>query len=96
MFFKNENNTSIEFYNVTNDASSLKEITQNRISYAQKNGAYIDTVETITLDGRNVSNIILENADGNYTRFISMFSDGMLYVFKINGGYEFQFFFGDF
>ena len=85
MFFKNENNTNIEFYNVTNDASSLKEITQNRISYAQKNGAYIDTFETITLDGRNVSNFILENADGNYTRFISMFSDGMLYVFKING-----------
>lgn len=85
MFFKNENNTSIEFYNITNDASSLKEITQNRISYAQTKGAYIDTVETITLDGRNVSNIILENADGNYTRFVSMFSDGMLYVFKING-----------
>ncbi|MER2014639.1 MAG: zinc ribbon domain-containing protein, partial [Methanobrevibacter sp.] len=42
-------------------------------------------VETVKLDGRNGSNIIIENADGDYTRFVSMFSDGKLYVFKISG-----------
>lgn len=67
------------------ESSSLKEITQDRISYAQTNGADIELVETVTLDGRNTSNIILENSDGNYTRFVSMFSDGKLYVFKISG-----------
>ena len=45
----------------------------------------MELVETIKLDGRNSSNIILENADGNYTRFVSLFSDGKLYVFKITG-----------
>ena len=45
----------------------------------------MELVETIKLDGRNSSNIILENANGNYTRFVSMFSDGNLYVFKITG-----------
>ena len=45
----------------------------------------METVETITLDGRNASNIILENSDGNYSRFVSMFTDGELYVFKISG-----------
>ena len=84
-FFKNKNNVIIEYYNTTSDATSLKEITQERINYAQSNGAYVDLVETITLDGRNSSNMILENADGNYTRYVSMFSDGKLYVFKING-----------
>ena len=29
--------------------------------------------------------MILENADGDYTRYVSMFSDGELYVFKITG-----------
>jgi hypothetical protein len=63
----------------------LKEVTQERIGYAQETGSFVELVETITLDGRNASNIILENADGDYTRFVSMFSDGELYVFKING-----------
>lgn len=84
-FFENNNKTVIEFYNSTMESSSLKEITQDRISYAQTNGADIELVETVTLDGRNTSNIILENSDGNYTRFVSMFSDGKLYVFKISG-----------
>ena len=84
-FFENGNNTIIEYYNSTLDSTSLKEITQERISYAQDSGSYVELVETITLDGRNASNIILENADGNYTRFVSLFSDGKLYVFKISG-----------
>ena len=32
--------------------------------------------------------MILENADGDYTRYVSMFSDGKLYVFKITGSSE--------
>ena len=84
-FFKNGENTTIEYYNVSSSAASLKEINQERISYAQDSGSYVELVETITLDGRNSSNIILENADGDYTRFVSMFSDGKLYVFKISG-----------
>ena len=84
-FFKNGENTVIEFYNVSTDYDSLKQITQERISYAQGTGSYVELVETIVLDGRNSSNIILENADGDYTRFVSMFSNGELYVFKITG-----------
>ena len=84
-FFKNENNTIIEYYNSTMDSTSLKEITQSRISYAQQSGSAVELVETITLDGRNTSNVILENANGDYTRFVSMFSDGKLYVFKMSG-----------
>ena len=88
IFFQNENNVTIEYYNISNDAKSLKDITQDRINYAQNQGAYVELVETVTLDGRNSSNIILENADGDYTRYVSMFSDGELYVFKITGDSE--------
>ena len=88
VFFQNKNNVIIEYYNISNDANSLKDITQDRISYAQNNGDYVELVETITLDGRNSSNILLENSDGNYTRYVSMFSDGKLYVFKITGDSE--------
>ena len=45
----------------------------------------MELVETITLDGRNSSNVIIENSDGNYTRFVSMFSDKQVYTFKITG-----------
>ena len=83
LFFQDENNVTIEYYNISNDAKSLKDITQDRINYAQTQGAYVELVETITLDGRNASNILLENADGDYTRYVSLFSDGELYVFKI-------------
>ena len=85
IFFEDENGVIIEYYNITSSATSLKEITQLRINYAQEQGDYVETVETITLDGRNASNIILENSDGNYSRFVSMFTDGELYVFKISG-----------
>ena len=84
-FFKNGENTIIEYYNSTMDSTSLKEITRDRINFAQNNNSFVELVETITLDGRNASNIILENADGNYTRFVSLFSDKNLYVFKISG-----------
>ena len=77
----NQNIYSCDFKKI----HSLKEINQNRISHAQDSGSYVELVETITLDGRNASNIILENSDGNYSRFVSMFTDGELYVFKISG-----------
>ena len=88
VFFQNKNGVIIEYYNISNDANSLKDITQDRISYAQNHGDYVELVETITLDGRNSSNILLENSDGDYTRYVSMFSDGKLYVFKITGDSE--------
>jgi hypothetical protein len=84
-FFMDDNNTQIEYYNISTEATSLKQINQQRIDRAQENGSYVEKVETVTLDGRNASNIILENADGDYTRYVSMFSDGKLYVFKIDG-----------
>ncbi|MBP3791786.1 MAG: zinc ribbon domain-containing protein [Methanobrevibacter sp.] len=84
-FFQNDNNTTIEYYNVTSNADSVKEIAQSIITSAQGKGAYVELVETITLDGRNTSNIVLEDADGDYTRYVSMFSDGMTYVLKVNG-----------
>ena len=88
VFFQNKNNVTIEYYNISNDAASLKEINQDRISVAQGSGDFVEVVETITLDGRNASNMILENADGDYTRYVSMFSDGKLYVFKMSGSSE--------
>ena len=84
-FFQNNNNTTIEYYNVTSSAESIKEISQGILTSAQGKGAYVELVETITLDGRNASNIVLEDADGDYSRYVSMFSDGMTYVFKVNG-----------
>jgi uncharacterized membrane protein YvbJ len=88
IFFQDEENVTIEYYNITSDANSLKDVTQQRISHAQEGGDYVELVETITLDGRNSSNMLLENADGDYTRYVSMFSDGKLYVFKITGDSE--------
>ena len=86
VFFENGNNTTIEYYNSTLESSTLKEITLERINYAQESGSYVELVETITLDGRNATDIIFENADGSYTRYVSMFNnDGTLHVFKISG-----------
>ena len=84
IFFK-DNNTIIEHYNISSSATSLKEINQQRISRALSDGDAVELLETVTLDGRNGSNIILEDSDGNYTRYVSMFTDGELYVFKITG-----------
>lgn len=85
VYFDAGNNTVFQYYNITSDSNSLKDITQERISYAQENGDYVDTVETITLDKRNASNVILEDPDGNYIRYVSLFSDGHLFVYKITG-----------
>lgn len=85
VYFDVGNNIIVEYYNVTSSSTSLKQITQERISYAQENGFYVDTVQTITLDDRNASDIILEDSDGDYVRYVSLFSDGKLYVYKITG-----------
>ncbi|WP_407423739.1 PsbP-related protein [Methanobrevibacter sp.] len=84
-FFENGNGTLIEFYNTTMESSSLKEITKERIGSTIESGSYVELVETISLNGKEASNVILENVDGNYTRFVSMLSDGNLYVFKMDG-----------
>ena len=84
-FFQNKNNVTIEYYNVTSSADSIKEISQGILTSAQGKGAYVELVETITLDGRNSSNIVLEDADGDYTRYVSMFTEGVTHVFKVNG-----------
>ena len=85
-FFQNtKENVTIEFYNVTTQSNSVKEIAQDIITSAQGKGAYVELVETVTIDGRNTSNIVLEDADGDYTRYVSMFSDGKTYVLKVNG-----------
>ena len=85
IFYQNKANVTIEFYNVTTQATSLKQITNDILNYAQNNGAYVELVEPVTLDGRNSSNIIIGNANGSYTRYVSMFSNNELYVFKITG-----------
>lgn len=84
-FFQNEDNVTIEYYNVTSSADSIKEISQGILTSAQGKGAYVELVETITLDGRNSSNIVLEDPDGDYTRYVSMFTEGITHVFKVNG-----------
>lgn len=85
IFFDAGNDTIVEFYNITSDYTSLKEINHDRIVKAQNSGDYINSVETLTLDERNSSNIIIENSDGDYTRYVSIFGDGKLYVYKITG-----------
>ncbi|WP_405303833.1 zinc ribbon domain-containing protein [Methanobrevibacter sp.] len=86
VFFENGNSTTIEYYNSTLESSTLNEITLERINYAQESGSYVQLVETITLDGRNATNIIFENFDGTFTRYVSMFDNGdTLHVFKISG-----------
>lgn len=83
-FFKTNNGTVVEYYNITSDYS-LKQINQERISLAQENGDYVNLLETITLDGSDASNVILESPDGNFTRYVSMLDNGKLYAFKITG-----------
>lgn len=84
IFFDAGNNTVVEFYNISSHYTSLKELNQDRIIKAQNEGEYIDTVETLIIDERNASNLIVEN-NGDYTRYVSIFTGGKLYAFKITG-----------
>ena len=81
-FYQDENNVTIEFYNTTSTSLSIKDVTQDIISYAQNNGAYVEFIET---HDNSSSNVILENANGNYTRFVSLLDNNTIYVFKITG-----------
>lgn len=80
-----KNGTTIQFYNVTNEYSSLKELTMERISNAQYEGNYIDTIQNININKKNASDVILVNENGNYTRYVSFLDNGKVYVFKIVG-----------
>ena len=85
IFFKYENNTLIEYYNITSSASSLQEINQQRINNALFAGDMVELLDNKTIDGTNASNFIVNNADGNFTRYVSVLNDGKLYVFKVTG-----------
>ncbi len=85
IFFETEDNVTVEHYNITSEATSLKEINQERISSAIYNGDSVELLNTITIGDRNASNVILENANGGYNRYVSMFNNDELYVFKISG-----------
>ena len=85
VYFDNGNNTLIEHYNVSTEAASIKEINQERLSSALLMGDDVNLLEIVTIDGRNSSNILLENANGNFTRYVSIFDNGEVYVFKITG-----------
>ena len=85
VFFEGSNGTVIEYYNVTSGFSSIYEINSQRISSAQEESAYINTIQPIQLDGKNTSNVIIENNNGTFTRYVSILNNSNLYVFKING-----------
>jgi len=85
IFFEGSNGTVIEYYNVTSGFSSIYDINSQRISSAQESGAHINTIQPMQLDGKNASDVIVENANGNFTRYISLLNNGNLYVFKIDG-----------
>ena len=85
VFFEGSNGTEIEYYNVTSDSSSISEINTQRATAVQGSNANINTIQTIQINGKNASNVILENSNGNFTRYVSLLENGKLYVFKING-----------
>ena len=75
----------VEYYNITSSASSLQEINQQRINNALFAGDMVELLDNKTIDGTNASNFIVNNADGNFTRYVSVLNDGKLYVFKVTG-----------
>ena len=85
VYYEDTNGTLIEYYNVTSEFSSINQLNTERVSSALQNGAYINTVQVMQIGGNDSSNVILENADGTYTRYVSLMGNGMLYVFKITG-----------
>ena len=85
IFFETEDNVTVEHYNITSEATSLKEINQERIGSAIYNGDSVELLETISVNGVNASNVILESVNGGYDRYVSMLDNGELYVFKITG-----------
>lgn len=84
-FFDAGNGVEVEYYNVSNDSPSIKDITQTRLSTAQGSGDYVELVDTISLNAGNASNVITESTSGDYTRFVSILNNGELHVLKITG-----------
>ena len=85
IFFEGSNGTEIEYYNVTSEFSSIYQINTQRISSAQESNGFVNTIQPIKIDGKDTSNVILENADGTFSRYVSLLDKGNLYVFKITG-----------
>jgi hypothetical protein len=85
IFFITENNVTVEHYNITSAANSLNEINKERLSSALYKGDNVVLLDTITIDGKNASNIIFENSNGEYSRYVSILDNGKLYVLKISG-----------
>ncbi|WP_409199809.1 PsbP-related protein [Methanobrevibacter sp. DSM 116169] len=83
--FKDNKDNTIEYYTASADSSNLNDLTTQRISNAQYYGGNIETIEKVTLDDTNGTDIYMENADGSYTRYVSLLKDGVFYVFKIDG-----------
>lgn len=85
VYFESPDGEIVQYYNVSSDYTSLKEVTKDRITNALNDGSYVDTIQTITVDSRNAADTIFESSSGDYTRYISILSDGTLHVFKIYG-----------
>ena len=61
------------------------ELNTQRATSAQGSNAKINTIQPIQINGQNASNVILENSNGNFTRYVSLLNNGKIYVFKIDG-----------
>lgn len=85
IFFETDDNVTVEHYNVTSEAVTLDEVNEERLNYALYNGYSVKLLDTITVADRNASNIILTNGDEGYSRYVSLFGDEGLYVFKVSG-----------
>jgi hypothetical protein len=85
IFFEGSNGTEIEYYNVSSDSSSISQINTQRAVSAQGSNSNVNTVQSIQINGQNASDVILENSNGSFTRYVSLLNKGNLYVFKIDG-----------
>ena len=80
----NASDAAVEYYNVTSDISSIYELNNQRVSYALESGFNIDTVQTLDSNGTYTSDIILEDGNSGFTRYVTILSGDKLYVFKID------------
>ncbi|MDL2246417.1 zinc ribbon domain-containing protein [Methanobrevibacter sp. OttesenSCG-928-K11] len=78
-------NTTIEYYNASSGSDTLQDLTQQRISNVQYYGGAIESIIPISIDNKNGTDILIENTDGSYTRYISILNNGLFHVLKITG-----------
>ncbi len=83
VFFEDSNGTVIEYYNVSSEFSSIYQVNNERVSAALADGDNINTILPTQIDSKNASDIIIESTGGNFTRYVSIISDGNLFVYKI-------------